>query len=154
MIHKTVYIGSLCPTENIKKASRSNSFYSMLRTISLLYSSDPNSACSNSGPTEESHTAGSGYRGVLYNTRLYDHRPLCFKCYRWGYTQATCRARSSYGHCVGELSRFRPDSVPDGISSYRFTVKLLIMMLLPIPKFLEGFSRGTSMNSLHTAAAM
>jgi hypothetical protein len=43
--------------------------------------------------------------GVIYPTRLYDsalQRTRCFKCNRWGHTQASCQAKATCGHCAGQ----------------------------------------------------
>ena len=43
--------------------------------------------------------------GVIYPTRLYDNalqRTRCFRCNRWGHTQASCHANETCGHCAGQ----------------------------------------------------
>ena len=48
---------------------------------------------------------GVVFHGLLYTARIYDRAlqtPRCFKCNRWGHTQAACRAREQCGFCSGE----------------------------------------------------
>ena len=44
-------------------------------------------------------------KGQLYTARIYDQAlqtPQCFKCQKWGHTQAACRSKEKCSFCSGE----------------------------------------------------